>query len=59
MQDNLFQLEIKIVFERKVNCMAIVSVIIKKKFDFSSNTHVSLSKKALGFVSSKIKDTKS
>ena len=37
---NLFQLEIKIVYERKVNCMVIVSVIIKKKFGFSSNTYV-------------------
>ena len=37
---NLFQQEIKIVYERKVNCMVIVSVIIKKKFGFSSNTYV-------------------
>ena len=47
-RDNLSELEIdfiaqnyyKIVFERKLNCMNIFLVTIKKKHGFSSNTHV-------------------
>ena len=37
------------IFERKVNCMVIYLVTVKKKFGFSSNMHVLYSRKALSF----------
>ena len=38
--DFIAHISYQFVFERKVNCMAIFSLIVKKKFDFSSDIHV-------------------